>query len=136
MRFVRRHGSTRGQETRRAQARKDRPPWERPHDPQRSPGLFPESLALFPVTGHAPEGGRTPTAGPEVDPAAPASPPGVVAEVAGDEGEDDLALAAAHTEVTGVTGRTVEVIPEVARIIAEGGPGQSPTTAIPVGVGV
>lgn len=122
--------------------RRDLPPWERPmehhaHSPQRSPGLFPESLALFPATGHAPEGGRTPTAGPEVGPGAPATPPGVGAGVAGDEGEDDLALAAAHIEVTGVTvERTVEVIPEVARIIAEGGPGQTPTTAIPVGVGV
>lgn len=50
---------------------------ERPvHSLRRSPGRCPGSLALFPVTGPAPEAGPAPTAGPGVDPAAPATPPG------------------------------------------------------------
>lgn len=50
-------------------------------------------------------------------------------------GEDGPA--AARTEVIEVTvGRTVEVTREVVHIIAAGDPGQTPLTAIPVGVGV
>lgn len=111
---------------------------ERPaHDPQKSPGLHPGSLTQFPVIGPAPEAGPTPTAGPGVDPAATATPPGAAAEVGGDVEEEGRALVAARIEATGVTvGRTVEVILEVAHIIAGGDPGQTPTTAIPVGVGV
>lgn len=107
------------------------------HGLQRRPGPCLESPALFPVTGHAPGGGPTPTAGPGADPAAPDTPPGAVAGVGGDVGEDDLALAAPRTAVTGVTaGRTIEVIPEAAHIFAGEDPGQTPMTAIPVGVGV
>lgn len=51
-------------------------------------------------------------------------------------GEDGRAPVAARTAVTGVTvGRTVEVIPGVARIIAAGDPGPTRTTATPAGVG-
>lgn len=135
MRFVRLHGSTRGRGTRRAPARSDPPLWGihgelHTHGPRRS-------RALFPVTGPTLEAIPTPTAGPGVDPAAPATPPGAAAGVGGDVEEDGRALVAAHIEVTGVTvGRTVEVIPGVIHILAVGDPGRTPTTAIPVGVGV
>lgn len=133
MRFARRRGSTRGRGTRRAPARRGPPLWAT-HG-ERHACAHRRSRAPFPVTGPAPEAGLTPTAGPGADPAAPATPPGAEAGVGGDVDEDGRTLVAADTKVTGVTvGRTVEVIPEVAHIIAVGGPGRTPTTAIPAGV--
>lgn len=121
--------------------RKDPPLWGRRGElptctPQRSQGPNPGSLAPFPVTALTPEAGPTPTAGPGVDPTATATPQGAAAGVGGGVEEGGLALVAAHIEVTGVTvGHTVEVILEVAHIIAAGDPGQTPMTAIPVAVG-
>jgi len=133
MRFVRRRGSTRGQGTRRALARRDPPLWE--IRGERGPR---RNRARLPATDPAPEARPTPPAGPGVDPAAPATFPGAAVGVGGgDVEEDGHALVAAHIEVTGVTvGPPVEVIPEVAHINAVGDSGQTPTTAIPVGVGV
>lgn len=141
MKSVKPHGSTRDQGTRKAPVTKHLPPLGKPemqhiHVLRRSLDLCPGSLGLPPPTDPTPEGGPIPTAGPEVDPGAPAIPPGAEAGVDGDVEEDGHAPAAAHTEVTGVTvERTVEVIPGVAHLIATGDPGQTLMTAIPVGVG-
>lgn len=141
MKSVRRRGSTRDQGTRRAPVTKDLPPPGKPEMQhiralRRSPDPRPESLDQAPPTGPAPEGGPIPTAGPELDPGAPAIPPGAEAGVGEDVEEDGHAPAAAHIGATGVTvEQTVEVIPGVVHIIATGDPGQTLMTAIPVGVG-
>lgn len=145
MKFGRRCGSTSGPGTRRAPARRGLPqlgrrqgrhPAQGPQTRQRKPGPRPGSPALSLAIGHAPEDGRTPTAGPGVDPVAPATPPEAVAEVGGDTGEGGHTPVVAHIEVTGVTvGRTVEVTPGAAHTLDVGDQGQTPTTATQAGVG-
>lgn len=139
MRFVRRYDSTRGQETRTVQAKKGPLQWERleaRHAHQRSLAPYRGSHALVPATLPAPEAGPAPTAGPEADLVATATPPGVAVGVGEPIAEDELVLVAAHTEATaGIVGRTVEVPPEAAHIIAVGGPGLILMTVIRAGVG-